>query len=456
MNLERLLAENMIRFGTKNLSERDQLKLLKEAIGAPPAMTNPNPIVQEFITNNTIWGPNFKQQVNSVTNLLNKYSPAFSNATNAEAAPWIAFAHTAAVDYTQRNEFRKGIKSIEKLQALLESLATPIDNWDSATIIQLNESPDAPGKVLTVGNVTSQGVNGTDPGNASDYTEIIKYLNDFNIGNIAATDWTATRNGAYTAQIDINPFKMSPGLAGSAPKNIASGTSFIPGDPKKTPGAGSLDIEESYDDISTDAIIYSTQQYKAASAKSDGKQINTITYTPGPEVTAPLPSNLFPVLGITLNPDAAPVIAQSIADMKKLGTITAVRVESGASYDRPIDLDQAGFAAKLGLQPNQVPADPRADAEGTVTDPMSGGNAFLAYQRGQAIMKAIGNTAGVTPTIKAEVKTGGDAAQYAKLIFTIKKADSQTTITDDDLKSIGAASSTTQLAGMMQMVKLKL
>jgi hypothetical protein len=30
MNLEKLLAENMIRFGTRNLTERDVRKILKE------------------------------------------------------------------------------------------------------------------------------------------------------------------------------------------------------------------------------------------------------------------------------------------------------------------------------------------------------------------------------------------------------------------------------------------
>lgn len=448
MNLNKLLAENMVRFGTKNLTENQIKKILKEALGAMPTAKNPDPSIQSFITTKSNWGTNFTQNVNTVINLINKYSPVFSIVTKEEAAAWMTLARGALASYTTTNTLFKA-NSVEKVKEAVEAIfsgGNDITSWSQETVIQLNESPDAKGKVLTVGLVSATGVNGLEPGNSSEYNDIVKLINDYNIGKLASADYRATKKGAYTPQIDIDPYKI-------AGKKLTSQNSFVEGT-LGDPGVGSLDIENSLDENSNFAIIYSTQQYKAASGVSTGAQTTTITYIPGPEVTAPLPSNLFPILGIKLDPAASPAIATAIADMKKLGEITAVRIESGASYDRPVKLDNAGFAKAVGMQPNQVPADPTADAEGDVTDPMSGGNAFLAYQRGQAILNAIGNTAGVTPTMKAEVKTGGDAAQYARLVFTVKKADNNTTVTADDLKSIGVASSTETLGGQLKIVKL--
>lgn len=455
MNLNKLLAENMVRFNTKNLTENQIKKILKEALGAIPAATNPDPVIQSFVTTKTNWGPLFKQNVNSALNLLNKYTPLFSVLTVEEAAAWLAFSRAALTADVSKNPIVKAGKSVEKLQQEMEyqfdGATYSITAWEDETVIQLNESPDEKGKVLTVGVVTSTGVTGLEPGNSSAYEDIIKLCNDYNIGQLASTDYRATKKGSYVSQIIIDPYSISKQRQG----NYIEASSFTSGYVGQ-PGVGSLDIENSLDTQTLRVVLYSSEQYKAASGVSTGTQNTTITYIPGPEVTAPLPPNLFPILGIKLDPAASPAIATAIADMKKLGEITAVRVESGASYDRAVKLDNAGFAKAVGMQPNQVPADPTADAEGEVKDPMSGGNAFLAYQRGQAILNAIGNTAGVTPTMKAEVKTGGDAAQYARLVFTVKKADNTTTVTADDLKSIGVASSTEKLGGQMKIVRLSL
>ena len=50
----------------------------------------------------------------------------------------------------------------------------------------------------------------------------------------------------------------------------------------------------------------------------------------------------------------------------------------------------------------------------------------------------------------AKVENGGDQAQYAKLIFSIKKADQSTTTTQADINSIGAGSTTTDMIGMFK------
>jgi len=448
MNLERLLAQNMARFGTKNLNEHQIRKLLNEALGAPAAVKNPNSVIDSFINDSKNWGTKFTTSVQTIKSLLTKYGASFSTTTVDIAAAWIAFSSKAIVQYNTTNPLKGTFKDITKLRDAVEA-ADSITEWGNETVIQLNESPNDPGKVLTVGIVSTTGVTGQDAGQSSDMSNILTYCNDFNIGNIASDDYTGKKKaGSYINQIDIFPYSADN-------KGNIKGGSFIQGNAKTTPGAGSLDLINSEQVNSTSCIIYANQQYKAASAKTTGTQTSEILWTPGPETTADLPKNLFPTLKVTMDANVAPQVTKAIEDAKKLGEITAMRIESGASYDRPVKLDQAGFAKALGLQPNQVPADPTADAEGVVKDPMSGGNAFLAYQRGQSLLKAIGNTAGVTPTMVAKVETGGDAAQYARLIFSIKKADQSTTTTKDDLNSIGAKATTTALGGQFKIVKLE-
>jgi hypothetical protein len=149
-------------------------------------------------------------------------------------------------------------------------------------------------------------------------------------------------------------------------------------------------------------------------------------------------------------------VKDAVDGAKKIGTITAVRVESGASFDRPVNADNATFAKMVGMPTNKVPADPKIDKEGTVTDPMSGGNAFLAHYRGIAIQDALGNQAGVTPTMVAKVANGGDQAQYARILFTVKKPDNTNTITDDDVNSISKGSVSSDLSGIFRVVKYEL
>jgi hypothetical protein len=199
--------------------------------------------------------------------------------------------------------------------------------------------------------------------------------------------------------------------------------------------------------------IYSLTKYEAAAAQSVGKQITTITVTPGPVVPIDA-TDAFEVLKTQLSTKGTEDITTAVAGLSKLGKITGVSIESAASFDEPVKLDNAGFAKQLGLQPNQVPADPTKDAEGEVKDPMSGGNAFLAYQRGQALKNLITNLIpGVTPTVTAKVAKGGAAARYAKVNITVQKPDGTTEITSDDLNTQGIGSKTTSGEGTFKIYR---
>ena len=448
MNLEKLLAENMIRFGTRNLTEHQVRKILKES-AAPTAVANADPVVQAFVTTATNWGPFFASNVKTATSLLNKFGLKLTNTTNEKAAAFIALYNSAL---SGQGGFAN-VKNVIKLKELIEAREAnePISKFDVQEI-QLNESPDAPGKVLTEGIITATGVSGTDPGNASELANILTYLNDFNLGALASANYNVKGSVKFD-YFEVVPYTMRN-------KSIQDG-SFIEGVPGKDPGAGSLRLSEGENGALNTGMfgslnLYASQNYIAASAQSAGTQTTDIVWTEGPETKADLPKNMFPVLSIKLDATLTPLLTTAIESAKKIGQITGLRIESGASFDEPVKLDNAGFAKAVGMATNQVPADPTLDKEGVVTDPMSGGNAFLAIMRGRALQTAIGNLAGVAPTMVAKVATGGDAARYSALYFNIKMPDGSTTTTKDNLASIGAKTNVTQLGGQFKMARLSL
>lgn len=304
--------------------------------------------------------------------------------------------------------------------------------------IQLNENPDQKGLVLTVGTITATAYQPGDESGASNINDIATFCNDYNLKlNIA--------NPGANASIAIEPYQFGNG------KII--GGSFVEGNPKTTPGAGALNISEAA--YGQGAILYATSTYKAASAKTAGAIKTDIKFTPGPELGSDL-GEPFEIATITPKADLAQKVKEAVDSAKALGTITGIRIESGASFDEPVKYDRANFAKKVGMPVDKVPADPTKDQEGVVKDPMSGGNAFLAYYRGIAMQQALGNQGGVTPTMIAKVAKGGPTARYAKIFFTVKKPDQSTEITTQDVQSIGSGASSTDLGGLFSIYKYDL
>lgn len=429
MNLQRLLAENMIRFNTKNLNENQIRKLLKEQLAINTNQAGSGGLAK-FVADKSLWGPSFTTAVNGMKSLLTKNKIKFTYVDTDKAACWMMIASLKRTFGTQvKVDGLPGAIGKEVESAAGSNQAPDGSSWYDQWTIQCNVSPDDPTKILTVGVVTAAGATGTNMGESSLPADVVQYLNDYNMGVLT--------NVLPTGKA-INDIV------------IINEDSIEPGDPNKDPGAGSLYVNETNNAYYM--IAYSQTAFQAASAGTKVTTSSETVWTPGPETTADLPKNLFPVLSVKLDPAVSPEIAKAIEAAKSLGQITSVRIESGASFDRAVKLDNAGFAKQLGLQPSQVPADPTKDAEGVVKDPMSGGNAFLAYQRGQSMLAAVGNSAGVTPTVVATVAKGGDAAQYARLIFGIKKPDQSTTTTKEDIANIGMKSATTDVAGKMQIL----
>ena len=450
MNLQRLLAENMIRFNTKNLNENQIRKLLNEQLSVSGAPKSAVPVVDQFVNNSSAWGQAFTGAYNTTKALLTQNQVPFAVGIDLAAA-WLVMYLSLQTPAELKG--KQVFKSIESLKTYMEANATELEM--EAIEIQLNESPDAKGKVLTSGIVTKTAKTGDQPGEASDINDIVQFCNDYNLNALVAG---ITMDGATSQDnINIDPYYIGSGYTSSKYRNpgpagaIAGSVSFVQGVPGKDPGAGSLDIEPGGADC-----IYSLSKYVAAGAKTAGKQITTITVNPGPVVPINA-TDAFEVLKTQLSATGTEDITTAIAGLTGIGKITNVSIESGASFDEPVKLDNAGFAKAVGLQPNQVPADPTKDVEGEVKDPMSGGNAFLAYMRAEALKTLVTKLIpGVTPTVTAKVAKGGAAARYVKLNITVQKPDGTTEVTSNDLDTQGIGSKTIAGAGVFKMYKYQI
>jgi hypothetical protein len=462
MNLEKLLAENMLRFGVKNLSDTDlyrisQTKLLKEEISSIQQLpgidlalllvdqdfANAVSVSKTWISQNTVLFNTPNADIWLTMCVLNSYNTGYSDKILKNMTPGKEQRLLKLYNALYNNE---GYKN-----QMADTVNDVLNKERTRTTIQLNEHPDTSGMVLTNGTITANQFTRGDVNGASKITDIVTFMNDHNLTNSLV-------NLMGDNCIELYRYKIIPKI--SAPgyqrkKALDGNDSFISGDVGK-PGVGALSIVDAAFYNNSRPVFYSTLKFNAAAAVTTGKQITTVTFTAGEELTADLGKQLFKTGTIEPGSDMAAKVKDAVDGAKKIGTITAVRVESGASFDRPVNADNATFAKMVGMPTNKVPADPKIDKEGTVTDPMSGGNAFLAHYRGIAIQDALGNQAGVTPTMVAKVANGGDQAQYARILFTVKKPDNTNTITDDDVNSISKGSVSSDLSGIFRVVKYEL
>jgi hypothetical protein len=428
--MKNTLAENLLRFGVKNFTNENLYRvsqLLKEQFTLPAA---PTVDLAKLRAN-----ADFTGAENIVKDFMTRQKVLTSI---KDAAAYIVLGKLA-----QSPNFRELYKVlIKNPDRGLERLngwnftGSVQDLGKDETLIQFNESPEAPGNVFIQGTMTATSYAASDvPNGAASINDIITYMNNYNI----LANLTPSGRGF---EVQSSNFK----------KDVKQGQ----------PGYGAFLPEDAFGSYA--AYLHGLVSFKAASAQTTAVTKTEVTYTPGPELVSNLGKQLFKTGTITPEPILAQRIKEAVNAAKSLGTITAVRIESGASFDRAVNANNAQFAQMVGMPADKVPADPTKDIEGIVKDPMSGGNAFLAYYRGIALKDALGNEAGVTPTVIAKVQKGGtgatpeetealrDGAQYAKLIFSVKKPDDSTTITTDDIKSIGTKSSSNELGGKFQCV----
>ena len=439
--MKNILAENLLRFGVKNFSNEDLYRitqLLKEQYALPAKPTIDLAILRA--------NPDFSGAEDIVKTFLSR-NKVLTSIPDAAAYITLGAIDVVYIKAIQKNP-EKGLILFSKNAQKVTFTSKVQDLESDQSIIQFNESPDVPGKVFIQGTMTATSFATSDvPNGAADINDIVTYMNDYNILS------TVTNVDNQTG-FDVDP--ISSGVNADFKIDVKPGQ----------PGYGAFIPESALGGSSK--WLYGLQSFKAASAQTKVTTKTEVTFTPGPELVSNLGPQLFKTGTITPEPVLAQRVKEAVDAAKSLGTITAVRIESGASFDRPVNANNAQFAQMVGMPADKVPADPSKDIEGEVKDPMSGGNAFLAYYRGIALKTALGNQAGVTPTMVAKVQKGGTGAtpeetealrnnaQYAKLIFSVKKPDDTTEITKDDVASIGKKSELGDLAGKFQCIKFNI
>jgi hypothetical protein len=436
-----ILAENMLRFGVKNLTE-SQVKYIKlimeQAGGIPPEL--PQIMGLDLLKGDDLTAPIYNYFATAIKNYGIKFSIGIG-----DPAAYMTVGYIANAAFRGDNVIKRAAKtSITRVirqsrgqrgaGAPAERIQVP--SIASTNILQLNFAPSNPTGgtyILTVGKVTAKaGPDVNNAGRVSAYSEVQKWMNDYNLKTYLTS--------GTTTLVDKSFFKE--------------------GDPKKGGGAGSLDLVNNPFGTGNNRgmVFYGFKDFEPQSGQTTATTNTTTTFTPGEEISPQL-GELFATGKITLAPDKAEAISAAVKDAQKLGKIEKMRIESSASADRPTNISRAAFANMVGLPVDQVPLNPSVNNKSNnVTDPMEGGNAFLAINRGQVAADAVKAVAGVPPTIemKAKIQDGEDDAQYVKIFITVQKPDNTTTITQDDLTNIGTAAQSTGVAGKAQMVVIVL
>jgi hypothetical protein len=440
--MKNLLAENMLRFGVKNLTESQlsKIQLLMEQGAQTTSYTLPEVVGLDDLKTNEISASVYTYFSNAIKN----YGLLFPD-DMADPAVWMTLGYIIGSAYSRKaifQQLRRGVNIIEVLnrtrrqgnQSPMERFGVPASS--EKEIIQLNQHPTDKGKVITVGQVGSKtGASSNNPGESSNYFEILKFLNDQNLKLYLYT--------GNTLSIDND-----------------SDNDFIAGDPGSTGGAGSLNLHSDARDFeggdSSGMYFYGTINYAPASGQTKAETKIITKFTPGEEISPEL-GKLFPTGKIQLAAGKDKEIAQAVEDAKKLGKLLKIRIESSASADRGTTMSREEFAKMVGLPLNQVPADPSVNNKSdNVTDPMEGGNAFLTIKRAQVAANAIKSVTNIQPQITAKIQDGGDAAQYVKLFMTVQKEDQTTTWTEEEITNAGTGATRVDVKDKFQMIKVDL
>jgi hypothetical protein len=200
MNLQKVLAENMIRFGVKNLNDQSYKTLLNEGVKPGGAVEDQPNLVLNYIGG----------AETAIKRVLAKYSkPNVYNA--AILAVGAGFANIAAktkgLRYDQKSKLNGGSEGII---GFLAGTQSPTENFayndpksDEKAVEALIQScnftykrndvsvyPGPRGGVATLGRVEYFAVADQGRQKGTNYESLIGYLNRFNLGNVITGDYT--------------------------------------------------------------------------------------------------------------------------------------------------------------------------------------------------------------------------------------------------------------------------
>ena len=441
MNLEKLLAENMIRFGVKNLntSNKKSIILLKEAAflmeqGGAAFVRSMDPKEKAII-----------DQVKAV-NGFNGWGDIFSflksegilfNFDQEIATDWILLGYIRK--YLNEKILKKYVKRPEKFDAAANALVLTLNDAIASNVgqgtakfneFQFNQSPENEKNILTLGKITAAGL---------DKTVGQTYASDSNLEELCR--WANTYN-------IVNCKTINPGASG-----------YEMGSPSVNKN-GALDIANTFlsSEDPDDIWFWSLKGYTPPAAKT-----TVTTETPPPvlvvgDVTeTKIPAQYEPY-AYKPSDEALSQLLTTIQNAKKLGDIIDLTVIGSASTERIkakdggelLDIwkkmNQPGVDKlvpnKSGLQGEKLPPDEVIFGSGTVgkvTDYMASGNAFLADLRKRQIVNFL-TSKGIGVDYSSAVIADGEQARNIRVQFKVKAPDTNQIIEPETvIRTMGTA-----------------
>ncbi len=259
--------------------------------------------------------------------------------------------------------------------------------------------------IQSVGTFTATSYDKNDSSNKSDFLETLKYINMRNLQQMIDTEARETDAG-----------------------HVALNT--------KSKTGGAYLVKKSFAGF----VFYGSTTYNPGKAKTKGS-IATVVVDKRPGIDIQMDfSRGFAKMETNIQPG---VIETELKKITATGLkVLSIRIESSASGDEPTP-DGSGY--------------PKGHTPGTPYQPKSpneSGNAKLAFGRAAAIKGPLQQALNVTPTVTAVIKDGKEAARYVRAYVTLQDPGNPgKRISKQDLqKLIAEPASTTGVGGIFQAV----
>ena len=446
--MKTILAENMLRFGVKNLTESNEkninyYKLLTEQAGGA-AIRNMNSN-EAAIVNKVKTYPNFDGW-GTILSFL-KSNGLYFLFSQEQAADWILLGYIRKAFGTRllkkyANKDRKFERdATTALANLSDDIAANVAEGEYETeVVQLNQHPEEKDKILSIGKVTKNGVDSSTGrvSAASNLEEVCRWANTYNIVN--------------------NPF-INP----KEGKGMEFGPAVVNDN-------GALVVSETWQqsEESSDIWMWALKGVTPAESKTDASVVQSPPLVVVGDLAQSSIDNKYDVFMYELTDDAKTKIKQVLDAAKSIGEITQLNVIGQASTES-VNLGTSNQASNLlakwrganqprskNIMLNQLPSDDKINGKGTVgvvTDPKASGNAAIAYQRAAELavyVKSLGNTP--TKTTAAIVAGAADARKVIVQI-QVKKPDETRPVDPTTLvNTVGSSGTVTEFAPLFQCV----
>lgn len=416
-SLDKILAENMLRFGTKNLGETvHKLKQLVEQLGSGDGVGAGVQIPQDVLTAIANASATSMAYKNGKAQIAQMKVPVLCNGSIIDALIYGAIKGNAA-SLGEGGLLKllgaKG-KFQERLMGILDGLGADNLKFYDYDEVSVNPSAEDPSKVATLGEVTAAaGVSG-DYQTGSDYNELVTYLNTYNLMNILATKWT----GQGPQQYYINQSDID-----------------------KT---GYLDLQNYALFTQAEAVFYATQKIGVSKA---GKTINKSKFIPvaGEKQSIPIPKDTFAAGKVAVTDASFQPVIDALTGFQqdpnfggKGWKITGIQVDTAASLGEPVQSpDVAAFSTLTGVSAADLQAagitdanvkDPKGLSAGPAK-PGRSGQDFLAITRANNIKaKLEAKFAGIPVTTNPQLAAGTSDARFGSVTFTVQGPNQEISI----------------------------